>query len=405
MFTHTLALALLCALLSAGVTVAGSHAATEFSRLTPTVEYFAQRETGKVTHDVAAQIKYLFYEDFEAPLYHPGGYFEPWKGIPDRFIRYSLAFTSYALANVALIDPSLRPLAAHGIDFAIRKMKHKRIWQDWQEDGFGKQDVEHATLEDAVAKGNIMYKGHLNTMYGLFQLLSKDTRYQEEHKRLTKNIVDELEANPYAGIVCEPDNYFPQCNTVTYLSLFLYDRLHGTSYGEKHTKVWTEWLEKHLVDPQTGTLYLSYHPSLQSVKPYISAYTTAWSLVFIHGMDPAFAEKHYPDFKRTFLRISPDGRKAYVRETNDTEDQDSLASCFALLLAKEMGDIETFDRLMNYLEEQAKPKFVNSQLVYENKTNFLLPELLLWAKVHVGTRALIEADWPGAQQERQVRAR
>ncbi|MGH7806117.1 MAG: hypothetical protein ACREQJ_17340, partial [Candidatus Binatia bacterium] len=63
-------------------------ASSGYKRLTATSEYFAQRENQKVTPDVAAQVKWLFFEDFEAPLYQPGAHFEPWKGIPDRFIRY-----------------------------------------------------------------------------------------------------------------------------------------------------------------------------------------------------------------------------------------------------------------------------------------------------------------------------
>ena len=378
--------------------LAASAASSGFKRLTPTAEYFAQSENQKVTPDVAAQVKWLFYEDFEAPLYQPGAYFEPWKGIPDRFIRYSLAWSSYALANVALIDPSQRKLAAHGIDFAIQKIKQKRVWHDWQEDGFGNGDVQKATLDDAVAHGNIMFKGHLNMMYALFQLVSGDNRYEEENTKLTKNIVDELEKNPYAGIVCEPDNWFPQCNSNGYVSLALYDRIHGTSYSDKYVKKWVEFMEKHLVDPKTGTLYLSYHPSLKTAKQFVSAYTTAWTLALVHGLDPAFAEKHYPQFKETFLRVSKDGKKAFVRETDDTEEKDSLAMCQALLLAKEMGDHETFDRIMNTLEEDAEPKFVNGQLLYQKKSNPFLAEMLLWAKVHVGTKAMIEGDWPGAKK-------
>ncbi|MGH7803048.1 MAG: hypothetical protein ACREQJ_01770, partial [Candidatus Binatia bacterium] len=322
-----------------------------------------------------------------------------WKGIPDRFIRYSLAWSSYALANVALIYPSQQKLAAHGIDFAIQKIKQKRVWHDWQEDGFGNGDVQKATLEDAISNGNIMFKGHLNMMYALFQLVSGDNRYEQENTKLTKNIVDELEKNPYAGIVCEPDNWFPQCNSNGYVSLALYDRIHGTSYAEKYVKPWVAFMEKHLVDPKTGALYLSYHPSLHTAKQFVSAYTTAWTLALVHGLDPAFAEKHYPQFKVTFLRVSKDGKKAFVRETDDTDEKDSLAMCQALLLAKEMGDHETFDRIMNTLEEEAKPKFMNGQLVYENKSNPFLSEMMLWAKVHVGTKELIEGDWPGAKKQ------
>src|ERR671923_21811 len=84
-------------------------------------------------------------------------------------------------------------------------------------------DLPSGGRAEAISKGNIMFKGHLNMMYALFQLVSGDNRYEEENVKLTKNIVDELEKNPYAGIVCEPDNYFPQCNSNGYVSLALYD--------------------------------------------------------------------------------------------------------------------------------------------------------------------------------------
>ena len=41
---------------------------------------------------------------------------------------------------------------------------------------------------------------------------------------------------------------------------------------------------------------------------------------------------------------------------------------------------------------------MNGQLVYQNKTNPFLNEMMLWAKVHVGTKEMIEADWPGAKK-------
>ena len=59
----------------------------------------------------------------------------------------------------------------------IDKMKSKKVWGDWTEYGMG---------DDPISKGNIMYKGHLNLMYGLYQLMSGNEEYSEEYTWLTE---------------------------------------------------------------------------------------------------------------------------------------------------------------------------------------------------------------------------
>nr|E1XUJ2.1 RecName: Full=Linalool dehydratase/isomerase; AltName: Full=Geraniol isomerase; AltName: Full=Linalool dehydratase-isomerase; AltName: Full=Myrcene hydratase; Flags: Precursor [Castellaniella defragrans 65Phen]5I3T_A Chain A, Linalool dehydratase/isomerase [Castellaniella defragrans]5I3T_B Chain B, Linalool dehydratase/isomerase [Castellaniella defragrans]5I3T_C Chain C, Linalool dehydratase/isomerase [Castellaniella defragrans]5I3T_D Chain D, Linalool dehydratase/isomerase [Castellaniella d len=361
-------------------------------RLATTEDYFAQQAKQAVTPDVMAQLAYMNYIDFISPFYSRGCSFEAWelKHTPQRVIKYSIAFYAYGLASVALIDPKLRALAGHDLDIAVSKMKCKRVWGDWEEDGFG---------TDPIEKENIMYKGHLNLMYGLYQLVTGSRRYEAEHAHLTRIIHDEIAANPFAGIVCEPDNYFVQCNSVAYLSLWVYDRLHGTDYRAA-TRAWLDFIQKDLIDPERGAFYLSYHPESGAVKPWISAYTTAWTLAMVHGMDPAFSERYYPRFKQTFVEVYDEGRKARVRETAGTDDADGgvgLASAFTLLLAREMGDQQLFDQLLNHLEPPAKPSIVSASLRYEHPGSLLFDELLFLAKVHAGFGALLRMPPPAAK--------
>jgi len=327
---------------------------------------------------------YMSYTDFISPFYSRGCAFEAWelKQAPQRIIKYSLAWYAYGLASVAVIDPNLRRYAGHNIDVAIAKMKCKQVWGDWEEDGFG---------SDPIAHQNIMYKGHLNLMYGLYQLLTGNTQYEEEFIDLSNIIYSEIKENPYAGIACEPNNYFPQCNSVAYLSLWVYDRLYDTDY-KAVTKPWLDFLQKKLIDPETGTFHVAYHPTSHAVKPWVSAYTTAWALTMIHGLNPEFAKKYYPNFKETFVEVFDNGTKARVRETAHTTDVDGgvgAASIFTLVLAKEMNDQELFDQLLNYLEPPAKPVIYSGILRYENPTSLLFDELLFLAKVHVGFGELI----------------
>lgn len=355
-------------------------------RLASTDDYFAQREKHTLTPDVQAQLRYMNYTDFISPFYSRGCAFDAWtmKKMPPRIIKYSLAWYAYGLASVALTDPAMRPVAGHAIDIATAKMHCKQVWGDWEEDGFG---------SDPIIKQNVMYKGHLNLMYGLYQLITGDRKYEKENARLTRIMSKEMKANPYAGIVCEPDNYFVQCNSVAYLSLWVYDRLHGTHY-KAATKDWLKFIEDELIDPKTGSFYLSYHPETGAVKPWQSAYTTAWALAMVHGMDPAFAERYYPKFKETFVEVYDEGRKARVRETTGTTDADGgvgAASAFTLVLAREMGDRELFEQLMNHLEPPAKPTIASGILHYAQPSNLLFDELLFVGKVHVGFANLLNA--------------
>jgi len=359
-------------------------------RLASTDDYFSQLDRRSVTPDVNAQLAYMTYTDFISPLYSRGCDFEAWqpRGMPNRILKYSLAWYAYGLASVAVIDPKLQRFAGHGIDVATAKMRCKEVWGDWADDKFG---------TDPIKKDNIMYKGHLNMMYGLYQLVTGDKLYEAENIRLSKIIYGEIKASPYAGIVCEPDNYFPQCNSVGYLSLWVYDRLHGTNYRSV-TKAWLQFLEKELIDPKTGAMYVTYHPRSKTVKPWESAYTTAWALTMIHGMDRSFAEKYYPNFKQTFVEVYDHGTKARVRETTNTTDADGgagVASTFALLLSREMGDKQLFDQLLNHLEPPAQPYINSGILHYKKPSNLLFDELLFISKVHVGFGTLLTASLPG----------
>jgi len=361
-------------------------------RLASTDDYFSQLDRHALTPDVNAQLAYMTFTDFISPLYSRGCDFEAWqpKHMPNRILKYSLAWYAYGLASVAAIDPKMRQFAGHAIDIAAAKMKCKEVWGDWEEDKFGK---------DPIKKDNIMYKGHLNLIYGLYQLVTGDRLYEKENMRISKIIYDEIKASPYAGIVCEPDNYFPQCNSVGYLSLWVYDRLHGTNY-KSVTKEWLKFLEDDLIDPKTGTMWLAYHPVSKAVKPWVSAYTTAWTLTMIHGMDPAFAEKYYPKFKETFVEVYDNGSKARIRETAATTDTDGgvgAASSFTLLLAREMGDKQLFDQLLNHLEPPAEPYVHSGILHYRKPSNLLFDELLFISKVHIGFGNLLNAPLPGAK--------
>lgn len=116
-------------------------------------------------------------------------------------------------------------MVVYSMALMIEKMKPKKVWQVFVDFGFG---------ADPIIYQNIMYKGHLNLMYGLYQLMSGDERYAREYTWLTDQIVKEMrehhKAGIYEGAACEPNLYFAQCNSIGLLSLHIFDKLYGTKY-------------------------------------------------------------------------------------------------------------------------------------------------------------------------------
>jgi hypothetical protein len=102
------------------------------------------------------------------------------------FWRYGIAFTSYGMPSLMLIDPDNADRTKYIMGIMIKKMKSKKVWKDWIETGFG---------TDPITYQNIMYKGHLNLMYGLYQLTTGDRRFDREYTWLTRVIVKEIRKN------------------------------------------------------------------------------------------------------------------------------------------------------------------------------------------------------------------
>ena len=112
-----------------------------------------------------------------------GDLFRGWNLDRRLFWKYTIAFSAYGLPSAMLIAPEQKEQLQHLLFIMIQKMKSRLVWGDYTEMGFG---------EDPISYQNIMYKGHLNLMYGLYQLTTGDLRYAREYTWLTNQIVEEM---------------------------------------------------------------------------------------------------------------------------------------------------------------------------------------------------------------------
>jgi hypothetical protein len=263
-------------------------------------------------------------------------------GARDGGYRYQLAFLAYGLCSVVEGEPELRTEARGLFTRLVEKMEHPTTLHYWKALGFG---------GDGRARDNIMYRGHLNMMYGLAHDRFGETRFDERFHALSRELYDEMSGE--RPVCCEPDQLFVQCNAVTALSLFLHDRGFATSYACAGKRL-LAWAREHV--PLAGTTLVreDYHPSTGKSSAQRAGFANAWTIAFlapVPGLEDD-AGAMYADWRRTF--VEPSLLPGLVQgapssETLNLEEMlasDLLATTFGLLAAREEGD----ERLHQQLE-------------------------------------------------------
>lgn len=319
-----------------------------------------------------------------------GETFKMWDPEQQDWWKYAIAFTAYGLPSLAMLDPSRRDSAIFFLSLMIEKMKSKKVWEDWQIYGFG---------DDPICRHNIMYKGHLNLMYALYQLIGGDGRYTAEFTWLTRNIAEEIresEGKKFQGVVCEPDQYFAQCNAVGLLSLYIYDKIYGTQYRSREIVRVLDFLNRKMRDPLTGLYWESYHPSHDVSVRQLSGYANAWTLSMLRVFDPQGFERLYPIWKKTFVKEL--GPLAFVRE-NPGGGASRIATLFGLLAAKEFGDVQLFNKLRWTIDTLGglHRDLETDTLSYFFADNTLLNGMTLSFKMHRGWSDILNYPWPRAE--------
>jgi hypothetical protein len=347
--------------------------------------YFEEPPARTLQADEFGQWQYVrhLYTELEAT----GEQFKGWDENQQDLWKYAIAFLAYGMPSLAIIKPDESNMVAYYLSVMIDKMKAKKVWDDWQRYGFG---------DDPICTDNIMYKGHLNLMYGLYQLMTGSERYAKDFTWLTTRIVEEINESQdkkFRGLVCEPDRYFVQCNAIGLLSLEVFDRIYGTNYAKVQGQQMLAFIRERMIDPATGLYSEAFHPSHDLVLPYISGYTNAWTMVMLRPFDKEFQAQLYPKWKKTFAREY--GPFAAIRET-PYGGPSRLATLFGMLAAKEFGDLELFHKLRNTIDFAG---FLHKDtelgyLSYATADNTMLNGMVLSFKLHVGWQNILDHPWP-----------
>ena len=113
-------------------------------------------------------------------------------------------------------------------------------------------------------------------------------------------------------------------------------------------------------------------------------------MTFLRVYEQKYNEDLYSVWKENFTQEL--GPFAYVKE--DLEAGASpLAHLTGLLAAKEFEDISLFRKLRNSIDRKLYQKDDLNHYLYSNINNPIYNGPILWTKVHVGWKKVLEHDW------------
>ena len=312
--------------------------------------------------------------------------------------RYAIAFGAYFLALEQYHKlPAWSEAIQPAMDRYIQKMLQKPVWEFWAQTSRGiwalepKLDKPYPESHDPVGEKNIMYSGHVGHMINLYEMLYRDfkwdkpgsivfawsdtEKYVYDNHSLEKVMHDQMQNNAYHAICCEPNAVFPECNQHPVLSFILYDHTHGTRLSAVNQLYFDSFITKQMISPdthETAMLYLvkqdqvlsqknpRYHSPVDFIfTPAIklgiakldSASANGWTGTFMHAWQPQYIESQYPYWKKAWM---VEDKEEYDTVKNENWEPRSRYGFFAML-AGEMGDYSTRDRLLNFADKQYNP--------------------------------------------------
>lgn len=328
----------------------------------------------------------------------------PWDRDLQDFWRYPLAFSCYGMLSMAIIEPEMKEELCEYARKTLLLMKDAPIWDEWVRYGF---------CDNPITKDNIMYKGHLHFVYGVYRLLSGNDEFDQEYEFLTDIITKEYTANsqnpfhPYYGIQCEPDQYFPQCNSVGMLSMKIHDLIFGTNYNNVYSVPIYQFMYNHMSDPDTGLLFAKYHPSHDQAEAYITAFTNSWALTMLHPYNPGKLEIGYRTFIRNHLKPMMDGKGAYLKEYASYDEastgiEESMGVFYSLAMCKEFQDPCNWEKFSRYLTGVYGTVIENGTARLKNarpEDESFVHSYLLWGEVHLPWEKIFAYNWNTFREE------
>jgi len=322
---------------------------------------------------------------------------EPGQGNFDAY-RYQLAMMAYTvhLANYHY-TPAWREVHQSTSEKLVEKMMRFDVWSFWENVSRGAKQFDPSLAamsegwRDPVIKQNIMYSGHLFQMVTTYAMLYDSSRYEQagaltfdfdpkargmgreqfvyDTPRLAEVLRNQFAANGWAGIECEPNAIFVECNQHPMLGFKLLDQRKGTAYfPEVSAQYMKVFEEQQFFHPENGSSMLFKMVKQGRKVPAQLAWNDGWAGTFLHAWAPQKVREVYPKLRGKYVVRQADGTA--VIPFAKASDAWSWGNGFIAVLAAETGDVETARAMLAYADRHWSPTWVDGGLHYPRNDDF-----------------------------------
>ncbi|NML67158.1 hypothetical protein HHL22_18290 [Hymenobacter sp. RP-2-7] len=302
---------------------------------------------------------------------------------------FTLAFSTYGLANEAARQPALRPEAARIIGQAIGVTLTAPVRQPFLA---GPAD---SCLGYALPQ-SVLYLGHLNLMLGCHRRLDPASPYARLHDSLSARLAWRLGQDPAGNLPSYPNLRWLPDNAVALASLALHSRLTGSPYAAVGQR-WVARARRQWLDADTGLLASMVdavgRPSEEPRGSHLG-----WSIWFLAQVDSAFARQQYALYQQHHstnlgaLRLYREFAHGYAIGAGNVDSGPLVlgygipATTFAFADAVALGDYRNAQRLRRVISLGSREIREGNELRYGVRfikldVNPLSEALLLWADV------------------------
>ena len=300
-------------------------------------------------------------------------------------VRYQINFISYALS---IAQAGYMPDFTGYISQAQKNLKAKqenhRIWKYWKlENIWGNL----RTGADPIAQDNIMYSGFVGAQLAWARQASprdaaaldrltcqsEKAEFAYTQDEMIQVLVSQYQEAKYGLLSCEPNWVYPLCNGITATAIRANDTRNGSLYWESISNAFRTSLETEFINPSGQ--FIPFRSNYTGFAPPLigGAVMQAFPCFFLNAVLPDIARRQW-----AALKLDMEGKswRRALWPADVGNYRFSRASSYAAtaLAAREMGDDETADLLLDYLERDC-PIVINGGVAHHSKAS-------LWANAN-----------------------
>ncbi|KQX22812.1 MULTISPECIES: linalool dehydratase/isomerase domain-containing protein [unclassified Sphingomonas] len=319
--------------------------------------------------------------------------------VAERTIQFQLSYMATALGLVQhSYTPAYREAYQPAMDALIQKMTLPDVWELWLNSSrAGTFRSKTRSIQpgwvDPVRKYNIMLKGYLLQAGAMYDMLYQDGRYDRPGAFTFRHIPatwangpqtfrytlgdvarivhQEYVDSDYAGVQCEPNVVFPQCNQPPILGLINYDQSHGTHYAaDIMPKFKAQWSRIGYTDAKTGQNIGYMRVSTGAKVGLTGPVGDGWSNSWMNVWNPELVRDIYPKLREQYYRNFVSG--AYARNVPSYGNKDMIGLGFGqyAFMAAEVGDGAARAAMLAYADRNFNPVWENGEYYYPRSDDY-----------------------------------